>query len=116
MKRSLVIGTLGLALVLSANSAHARDEVAYFVLGTIVGSALTHSAAPATVYYGPAYPAPTYYAPAYHAPAYPRSYYAPSVVVVHQRYYHPPPRHHHRVEAKRRHPHGGPPGQRGRGR
>jgi len=105
MKKILAIGSLGLALVLAHGPARAHDEAAYFVLGAIVGSTLTRS----SVHYAPV----VYSAPVRYVPAYRHVYYPPrQVMVVDHRYYSPAPRHRYRVDARHRHPHGGPPGHR----
>lgn len=104
MIKYLVIGTLGLSLSLAGHAARAHDEAAYFVLGTVVGSALTRHSA---------YHAPVgYTAPVVYVPAYRHAHHGRPTVVVHQRYYAPAPRYRHRVETRHGHPHGGPPGQR----
>jgi hypothetical protein len=113
MKKYLLTGAIGLALAFSVKTAEAHDELGYFVLGTIVGSVLARDAVP-VAHYAPAYPARVRYAPVYHAPVYyaPRvrhvHYPAPTVVVRHV--YSAPP--HYYVQARPRHPLGGPPGQR----
>jgi hypothetical protein len=113
MKKYLVLGVASLSLALAYAPAQAHDEATYFVLGTIVGSALTRHAAPAprVAYYAPVpqvvYPVQVHYAPVRHV-----AYYPPPVVVV-ERYYAPPPRYYAapKYYAKAaRHPHGGPPG------
>jgi hypothetical protein len=105
MKKYLLIGTIGLSLAFAVRPAQAHDELAYFMLGTIVGSVLARDSVP-VVYHAPVYPAPVRYVPVYAPPA----YYAPPPRVVIRHVYSTPP--HHGVIARPRHPHGGPPGQR----
>jgi hypothetical protein len=109
MKKYLAIGTVGLALALAHNPARAHDEVAYFVLGTIVGSAWTRH----STYYAPVvHPVPVTYLPAYHY-----AYYPPRpTVIVERRYYAPAPYYRYHAVGRHGHPHGGPPGQRRHGR
>jgi hypothetical protein len=113
MKKYLLIGAIGVALAFSAKPAEAHDELGYFVLGTIVGTVLARDAAP-VVHYAPAYPAPVRYAPVYHSRVYRapqvRHVYYPAPTVVVRHVYSTPPRQY--VEARPRHPLGGPPGQR----
>jgi hypothetical protein len=105
MKKYLAIGAVGLALALAHNPARAHDEAAYFVLGTIVGSALTRH----STHYAPvAYPVAVTYVPAYR-----HVYYPPRpVIVVERRHYVPAPSYRYRTAVRHKHPHGGPPGQR----